>query len=276
MNKEGHIDLDQISHSINTLTSLENIINSVDLADFFEEIEKEFKQINFEHSSCINYKESLGIIYSDLEKIKKQINELTDALRRTKNNYATINTFSEGDIKEFTEIYKTTEARAELLKLVGNAKQVDVNSLTADIAGSINNNTSTVTTIPTPAPTTPQEESKIVDTVPIGVGIGVTGIAGSIGAVIVDDMYQKKEKTNKVVENNDVYVEDYKEDVPTEPEEGYNYNKIRDELGIVQGPYRAARLNRESDRYYGGEIAKKLEDDDIEYIDEDDDDYEDF
>ena len=39
MNKEGHIDLEQISHSINTLSSIENIINTVDLADNFEEVE---------------------------------------------------------------------------------------------------------------------------------------------------------------------------------------------------------------------------------------------
>lgn len=273
MNKEGHIDLEQISHSINTLSSIENIINTVDLADNFEEIEKEFKQINFEHSSCINYKESLDLIYANLEKIKKQINELADALRRTKNNYATINTFSEGDIKEFSEIYKTTEARAELLKLVGDAKQVDVNSLTADIAGVNDGN---VTTIPAPEPTTPQEDTKIVDTVPIGVGIGVTGIAGSIGAVIVDDMYQKKEKENKVIEDSEIYAEDYNDEAESKVEESYDYNKIRSELGIVQGPYRAARMNREADRYYGGEIAKKIEDDDIEYVDEDDDDYEDF
>ena len=146
-------------------------------------------------------------------------------------------------------------------------------NVSADIAGVNDGN---VTTIPAPEPTTPQEESKIVDTVPIGVGIGVTGIAGSIGAVIVDDMYQKKEKENKVIEDSEIYAEDYNDEAESKVEESYDYNKIRSELGIVQGPYRAARLNREADRYYGGEIAKKIEDDDIEYVDEDDDDYEDF
>lgn len=268
MNKEGHIDLDQISHSIEILSSIENMVNAMDLANNFEEMEKEFKQVNFEHSNCINYKESLGLIYADIEKVKKQINELSDALRRTKQNYTTINTFSEGDIKEFTEIYKTTQARAELLKMVGDAKQVDVNSMTADIAGVSEGN---VTTIPAPDTTPEVDESKPIDTVPIGVAIGATGIAGSIGAVIVDDMYNKKEKENKLVENNEVYAEEYNEETPSEPEAGYDYNKIRDELGIVQGPYRAVRLNRNKDN---NEITDE-EDEDI-YLDEDDDDYEDF
>ena len=89
-------------------------------------------------------------------------------------------------------------------------------------------------------------------------------------------MYQKKEKENKVIEDSEIYAEDYNDEAESKVEESYDYNKIRNELGIVQGPYRAARMNREADRYYGGEIAKKIEDDDIEYVDEDDDDYEDF
>ena len=38
MNKQGHIDLEKISTSIDTLSSIENIINIVDLSDSFEEI----------------------------------------------------------------------------------------------------------------------------------------------------------------------------------------------------------------------------------------------
>ena len=43
-------------------------------------------------------------------------------------------------------------------------------------------------------------------------------------------------------------------------------------MGVVQGPYRAARFEREADRYYGSQLQKwDLADDGNEYVDEDDD-----
>lgn len=268
MNKEGHIDLERISSSIETLTSIENIVNLVDLSDNFEDIEKCFRQVNFEHANCLNYKESLELIYADLEIIKRKINELAEALRKTKLNYTKINSFTDGDIKEFTEIYKTTPASEDLSKLVGTDVRVNLSSLTMDLNGQ---NSGNVTTIPTPD-TTPQEQEPI-NTVPIGIAIGATGVAGSIGAVIVDDIYTRRDKKSKKVSKDDVYIEDYDEDNIVE--EKYDYDRIRKSSGIAQGPYRAARLEREADRFYGSELQKlNLENnDDEEYLDEDDDDY---
>ena len=250
MSKEGYIDLERISSSIETLTSIENIVNLVNLSDNFEDIEKCFRQINFEHSNCLSYKESLELIYADLESVKRKINELAEALRRTKLNYTKINSFSENDIKEFSEIYKTTPSSDELSKLVGiNAKRFSLSDIATDLNGANNNN---VTTIPVPD-TTPQEQEPI-NTVPIGIAIGATGIAGSIGAVIVDDIYTRREKKSKKVTKNDVYIEDYNEDDIIE--EDYDYDKIRKSSGIAQGPYRAARLEREADRFYGNDLQK--------------------
>ena len=265
MNKEGYIDLEKISNSIETLSSIMNVVNLVNLSDYFEEIEKKFRQINFEHDNCLNYKQSLNIIYSNLERIKKKINELTDALVRTKQNYTRINTFSEGDIKEFSEIYKTTSASEELAKLVGTPNQIHLSDLTADLTSSKN-----ITTIPTPETNlSPQKEP--IDTVPIGIAIGATGVAGSIGAVVVDNIYDKREKHQ--VRKNDVYLEEYKDDNIMEEKQDPRQN----ESDIAQGPYHAVRFAREVDHFYGNQLDKlKLEDNDKDYLDEDEDDYEDF
>ena len=297
MNKEGNIDLERISGSIETLSSIENLVNLVDLAENFEDMEKSFRQINFEHSNCLNYKESLQLIYSDIDFVKRKINELAEALRRTKANYTNISSFSEEDIKEFTNIYKSTPASEGLAKLVGTNEQFSLKSkITTAFATQItdnnemqtmtepnynqpnynqNNNNGNVTTIPTPD-TTPQTTKEPIDTLPIGIAIGATGIAGSIGAVIVDDIYRKKEKKQKYTSKNDIYFEEYNEDDILE--EDYDYDQIRKDPGIAQGPYRAARLEREADRFYGNQLDKfnLLDDDEDEYLEDDDTSYDDF
>ena len=274
MNKEGHIDLEKISGSIEVLSSMENIINIVDLSDNFKDIEKSLRQINFEHANCLSYKESLELMYADLESIKKEINLLGEALRKTKANYTNISSFSEKDIKEFSEIYKSTPASENLSKLVGDAVKGKIMSVAGEMKAELpDNNGGSITTIPIPE-TTPQVNEPI-NTVPIGIAIGATGIAGSIGAVIVDDIYSKKEKKNKRVNKSDVYIEEYDGDDLDIDEKSYyasNQNNLTQDVGVVQGPYRAARLEREADRFYGNQLQGfHLSDDEI-YADEDDDD----
>ncbi|MBR3210425.1 MAG: hypothetical protein IKF71_00610 [Bacilli bacterium] len=265
MNKQGHIDLEKISTSIDTLSSIENIINIVDLSDSFEDIEKCFRQLNFEHSNCLKYKDSLSTIYADLEIVKRKTNELAEALKRTKLNYTKINSFSDKDIKEFTEIYKATPASEDLSKLVGTKNTFNLSDLSTQMA---NPDNSSITTVPLPE-TTPVQ-NKPVDTLPIGVAIGATGIAGSIGAVLVDDVYSKREKYHKV-KSEEVYLEDFKEpkeEILTETEEPPQNTKKE---GIAQGPYHAVRLDRESDHYYGNQLSNMDVDDEYAYFDEDDD-----
>lgn len=311
MDKEGYIDLERISGSVETLSSIENLVNLVNLDDNFEDIEKKFRQINFEHANCLSYKESLSQIYSDLEHIKRKVNELAEALRRTKANYTNINTFSDKDIKEFTQIYSSTPASEDLSKLVGKAAvkvgtKYTIPNLTAALPSPgtppemgnqnnqnnnqtyIPNNTpnnmynnqngnENVTTIPAPQPTE-QTSNQPIDTIPIGIAIGATGIAGSIGAVIVDDMYRKKNK--KKVRKSDIYIEDYNEDEIIDDESSYESVSRNYDPGIAQGPYRAARFQREADRFYGNQLQdlnlgkKDLEDPTID--DNDDDNYDNF
>ncbi len=279
MDKQGHIDLERISSSIETLSSIENVINIVNLSDNFDDIEKCFRQVNFEHSNCLSYKESLDTIYQDLEFIKKRINELSDALRKTKANYTNITTFSEEEIKEFSSLYKTSDSGKELAKLVGTENTFSLKDLATNLEGTNNN----VTTIPAPTPeTTPmyEQQSEPINTIPIGIAIGATGIAGSIGAVIIDDMYGGKKSgkyknRKKRISDDELDIDDYNEDDIIE--ENYDYDQIRKATGAETGSYRAARLTREADRFYGNELDKMELEDDEEYIDEDDDDdYDDF
>ena len=283
MSKEGHIDLEKIASCAETLSSIEDVMNAVDLSENFTDVEEILKHTNFEHANCISYKESMDIIYEDLVDVKKKVNLLAEALRRTKLNYTKISTFSEKDIKEFTEIYKETPASEDLLKLV-NAKTGDFASIAKKVTADLPENQ--VTTIPLPersenvttipAPVEEPEIEQPINTVPIGIAIGATGIAGSIGAVIVDDIYSKKEKHNKKVQKSDIYIEDYNEDDILEDDSYYASNKQKEQndMGVVQGPYRAARMEREADRYYGNQLEGwMLSDDENEYVDEDDDDF---
>ncbi|MBP5679274.1 MAG: hypothetical protein J6X28_05585 [Bacilli bacterium] len=277
MNKEGHIDLEKISGSIEPLSSMENIINVVDLSDNFLDIEKSLRQINFEHANCLPYKESMELIFSDLESVKRKINLLADALRKTKANYTDISSFSERDLKEFTKIYKETPAGEDLSKLVGEALKGKIKSVVSEVKAELPTEMTTsdngnVTTIPIPE-TTPTTEEPF-NTVPIGIAIGATGIAGSIGAVIVDDMYSKKNKKNKRISHNDVYIEEYTgDDILDDSSYSATQRDLYNDPGIVQGPYRAARMEREADRYYGNQLqGMNLSEDDNIYVDADDDD----
>ena len=80
-------------------------------------------------------------------------------------------------------------------------RKVDVNSLTNDI-----------TKIPPVEQTTQQEvetkTSSHINTVPIGLGIAAAGISGSIGAIILDSMNDKKNPINTKANFNEL--EDYK------------------------------------------------------------------
>ncbi len=274
MNKEGNIDLERISTSIERLSSIENLVNLVTIADNFEELEDYFRQINFEHSSCLSYKEQMAEIFSDWDQIKRKVNELVDALRRTKANYININHFSDEEIKQFSQIYKSTNASEDLSKLVGTSDRFNFRSaiatdLTNSGAETIPSQNG-ISTVPAPV-TNPEPVKEPINTVPIGIAIGATGIAGSVGAVIADDIYRRREKEHKKDKNEGVYFEEYDEDDILD--EKYNYDEERKAPAIQQGPYHATRMAREADRFYGNQLDKlNLEDEE----EEDDNDYDEF
>lgn len=228
MNKYSEeIDLDLLNGSIETISGVQSLINNVDLTEDFIELEDYFKKINFEHSYCINYKESVEIIYSNLSDIKNKINKLSEILSVIKNSYSNV-----------LEEESNSSGISNYLK---NAKT------------SLNENITRIE----PQNNQQSIEEKPYSTVPIGLAIGATGIAGSVGAVVVNEKYGpeilEEAKTNELSEE--------------EPAFEINETSKQKEEEII--PYHASRTIRESDKYYGNsENEMELEDYDDSSIDE--------
>lgn len=180
MNKYSEvIDLDLLNGSIETVSGVQSLINNVDLTENFIELEDYFKKINFEHSYCINYKEPLEIIYSNLDDIKNRINKLSEILSVIKNSYSNV-----------LEEELNSSGISNYLK---NAKT------------SLNENITRIE----PQNNQQSMEEKPYSTVPIGLAIGATGIAASVGAVVVNEKYgseiQEEAKTNELSEEEPAF-----------------------------------------------------------------------
>ena len=97
----GCIDLERISNSLETLSSIESCINNTDLTQYIEDIEKTINDTNFEHGNCIiNYKDSIDSIYKTLETTKKEITNLKDSLNLTLEKFSNIEEIKDTDIKD--------------------------------------------------------------------------------------------------------------------------------------------------------------------------------
>lgn len=221
------IDLELLKGSIETISGVQSLVNNIDLSDNFEEIEKYFRKINFEHSYCIDYKESLDMIYSDLNEVKDKINRLLETLTVIKLSYSSIE--------------ETDSNQSGIKSIIKNTKT------------SINDEN--ITKIE--PPTTEQSiQKKPYSTIPIGLAIGATGIAGSVGAVIVNEKYGPEIAESEIEEYHDLQDEQPDFDLD-------DYPKAKKEEEVV--PYHASRMTRESDKYYGNDNELELEDyDDID------------
>ena len=115
----GCIDLERISNSLETLSSIESCINNTDLTQYIEDIEKTINDINFEHGNCIiNYKDSIDSIYKTLETTKKEITNLKDSLNLTLEKFSNIEEIKDTDIKDLTNLYKDTSASQNINHLL--------------------------------------------------------------------------------------------------------------------------------------------------------------
>ena len=251
MNKYSEeIDLDLLNGSIETISGVQSLINNVDLTEDFIELEDYFKKINFEHSYCINYKKTMEIIYSNLDDIKNKINKLSEILSVIKNSYSDIleeETNSNG-ISNFFKNAKTS-VNESITKIEPQNNQQSI-------------------------------EEKPYSTVPIGLAIGATGIAGSVGAVVVNEKYgpeipdyEPDELSEKLpdYEPNEITEEisDYEPDELTEEEPDFETNEYSKQKEDEILPYHASRTIRESDKYYGNSDNElELEDYDDSSIDE--------
>lgn len=243
MDNKGYIDIEKVSKSAEILTSLESLVNYNDLASNFDDLDSYFKKINFEHANCIYYKDSLDTIYDNLDYIKRRVNELAESLRKAQIEFSKV---SELTSREITETIQSTNT---LGTTINNAVEKDVTIIP-----------------PEPSiPTEPEQQSQTINTVPIGIAIGATGIAGSIGATIVNEMYGSKEEY-ELEDYDETFeiVEERKIETPKEQ------NIKKD--GKIE-PYRAVRIEREADKFYGNQFQDILLEDDKEETDYFEDDF---
>lgn len=242
----NYIDLEKLNSTIETLSTTESCINNIDLINNFKELEDYINGINLEHNNCINnYKGYINDIEKNILKVKKLINNLCDNLRVVVNDYSNIEEIDKKELNKlstgFREIYKE--------KL--NKMETSLGEATILQGGYNSYQDQNVTVIPTPDPTTVENtnSSNSFNTVPIGIALGAAGVAGAIGAVIIDEKYGKVRRKKPEI------IEDYRYRDDLEAADfGYSKEEINykfDKKNIKPGSYHASRSEREADRYYG-------------------------
>lgn len=234
MSRTTKIETEKLVDSIDRLSSIETLINRKDLSSSFYDMESLFREINFIHANCLNYKESMNSIYDNISYIKSRLSHLNETLTETVNSVNSIEEVTIDKLVELSNIYQDTPAGNCLINL---ARQKSfLNSLSSL------QEAKEITKIP--APTQPVEEDSGINTVPIGIAIGATGVLGSIGAVAVNEIYGSESKRKK--SSSDVVLDEYNE------EEDYSYGPKK--ITPANTPYHAAREMRESERFYGNEL----------------------
>lgn len=134
----GCIDLERISNSLDTLTSVENCINNTDLTTYFEDIENLITTTNLEHGNCItSYKDSINELYEKLESTKKQITNLKDALNSTLERFSNVEEVSDNDIKDLSTIYKDTSSSNKINMLLSKNNTINISNNINDFNNNI-------------------------------------------------------------------------------------------------------------------------------------------
>ncbi len=125
----GCMDLERISTSLDTLTSVENCINNTDLTTYFEDIENLITTTNLEHGNYItSYKDSINKLYEKLESTKKQITNLKDALNSTLERFSNVEEVTSNDIKDLSTIYKDTTSISKITSLLSKNNTINTSN----------------------------------------------------------------------------------------------------------------------------------------------------
>lgn len=193
MEKSISIDKEKIISCIETLTTVEDLINTKNLSESFNDIENLFKEINFIHANCLKYKEPLNLIYDNLEYIKNRINYLTESLRETVYVLNQSEELTSSNLMELSRVFKKTKASNSILNEARNRSYL----MTQQIRTDFKSLSKEITKIPKEEP---EQETSGINTVPIGIAIGATGVLGSLGAVAVNEIYgsESRKKENKI------------------------------------------------------------------------------
>ena len=131
--------------------------------------------------------------------------------------------------------------------------------LATDAGNVVNNNGENVTKISPVTEESTTETQSEVNTVPIGLGIAATGIAGSVGAVVLDSLNYKvgkgKDKFGEHKDSESNYIEyaDDSYDDDMETEEGFDVPE-----------YHASRDKAAMNKFYGEQINEYYEKEDFD------------
>ena len=219
-NDKNSVDLEKLSDSLKVIENANNSVNDMRLSNIVLDIDTNLNKISFEHGNCFNdYKEILDSLITSTNSLKAKVNELNKGLEKT--------------INSFSEIENASFRKTDLL--------TDVTSATGE---------SNVTKIPVTTPDVQEvQEKEPINTVPIGLGIGAAGIAGSIGIVAADSMGlmdNTKEEVPEYKESETEIVE--KVEKPQEDEFIAHEVKFDDVT-----PYHASRDKEVLDKFYDEE-----------------------
>lgn len=246
MDKKVNINYTKINKSIQTVESINEFLNNSNLISYFEEMERYFREINFEHANCLNYKESFDAIYGDIEDVKQKMQELEVLLVKASNTSVIDEDNDKNDGKK-KNFFKSLVAKI-------NVDELDIKD-TIPIQNYNQN------------PETSNENNGLgFNTVPVGVAIGTAGVIGSIGTVALNEIYDRnRRKPKKKFEYNEYNVsetfnndEDYKGMLS----EDYYGSATLIDGGIK--PYVANRNKRTTDVVYNFSDETKLPDYDDE------------
>lgn len=220
------VDLEKLSNSLKVVEDTNNSINDLKLSNIVLDIDTELSKVNFEHGNCLNnYRDILDSLVALIDELKVNINELSKGLEKT------INKFSDTEDISF----RKTDLSTDLSQILTDNK--------------------TVTKIPEPtldSEETTQESTNqgSINTIPIGLGIGAAGIAGSVGMVAADSLglLEGKEDPIPNYRESAEYVEkiDKKED---KNDEFIAHSEKFDDVT----PYHASRDKDIIDKFYDDE-----------------------
>lgn len=220
------VDLEKLSNSLKVVEDTNNSINDLKLSNIVLDIDTELSKVNFEHGNCLNnYRDILDSLVALIDELKVNVNELSKGLEKT------INKFSDTEEANF----RKTDLSTDLSQILTDNK--------------------TVTKIPEPTldsemATQESTNQGSINTIPIGLGIGAAGIAGSVGMVAADSLglLEGKEDPIPNYRESAEYVEkiDKKED---KNDEFIAHSEKFDDVT----PYHASRDKDIIDKFYDDE-----------------------
>jgi len=176
-----YLDTEKVQSTVETLKSIDTCLSNKDLNSSFYEMEDLLNKINFEHGNFSStYKETLGIMEEEVKRIKKDIYNLGYGIEK-----ASSILMNEKD--------KTVRDIQELSNEFGESLGVGIPSNSPLRVLLKKNNANGIAEVITAGVEQEETSSYQINTVPLGIGIGVAGVVGAVGAIIYDSLRGNKE-----------------------------------------------------------------------------------